>query len=90
MVHELIRAYKLTELMHIRSPREASDADLSLFHSSYYLDYLKTQCAEDESAPIEEASDSFESECGSEGSDVDDEQLDYGLGLRPSISFFHF
>lgn len=87
MVHELIKAYKLTELMHIVSPREASDADLALFHSSFYLDYLRAQCAEDRSAPIEDASD--DSECDSEGSDVDDEQLDYGLGSRPSISVFH-
>lgn len=55
-------------------PRAATAEQLSLFHSSYYLSYLKTECA-DESKEIETDSDE-----SSDESDVDGEQLNYGLG----------
>lgn len=73
MVHELIHAYRLNELMDCIKPRIANADDLALFHSNYYLNYLKSECA-DESQEIDTDSDE------STTSDVDDEQLDYGLG----------
>lgn len=67
MVHCLIVAYNLDVEMDLMQPRMASDDDLALFHSQYYLNYLREcepQCDSD-----------------SDGSDeVDDEQLHYGLG----------
>lgn len=76
MVHELIRAYNLHRLMECVKPNMASDDNLSLFHSQYYLDYLKNECTAEISL---ESIDSDDDE-DSDTSDVDDEQLNYGLG----------
>lgn len=50
-------------------PKTATREDLALFHSAYYLDYLSNECNK-----AGNRSDSDDSE------DVDDEQLNYGLG----------
>lgn len=55
--------------------KEATDEHLSLFHSQYYLNYLKTECTADRSLNDTECSDESD-----DSSDVDDEQLNYGLG----------
>lgn len=70
MVHELIRSFQLLDSLDIVTPIEASEDDLKLFHSSYYLNYLKAECNDGGTGDSEESSDS----------DVDDEQLEYGLG----------
>lgn len=73
MVHALIRSYNLDKCMKCIKPRLATEEELSLFHSNYYLSYLKTECA-DETREIVTDSDE------SSASDVDNEQLQYGLG----------
>lgn len=73
MVHELIQAYNLRKLMDCFKPYLASEEHLSLFHSQYYLDYLKNECTADTSVASGDSDDS-------NSSDVDDEQLNYGLG----------
>lgn len=79
MVHELICAYKLDKLMDIIIPKTASEEELCLFHSNYYLSYLKTECSNNESDSSKK-NNTFSSDDESNDSDVDDEQLDYGLG----------
>lgn len=74
MVHELISAYRLTNAMRCIKPRLATENELASVHSGYYLDYLKTQCEESDKSKTDSDSDD------SATSDVDDEQLDYGLG----------
>lgn len=71
MVHELIHAYKLTESMKCIKPRPATEDELASIHSGYYLDYLKTECTAESTMANSDDSDT---------SDVDDEQLNYGLG----------
>lgn len=73
MVHELIQSYKLTNSMKCVKPRMANEDELASIHSRYYVDYLKTECID------ETQSNDIDSD-GSDGSDVDDEQLNYGLG----------
>lgn len=46
------------------APRLATESELRLFHAEYYVNYLKQQ--------IEE--------CVDDDHDVDDEQLEYGIG----------
>lgn len=77
MVHALIHAYKLHRQMDCIEPTAASEDDLRLFHSQYYLDYLKNECTADIS---QSAIDSNSDESEDNTSDVDDEQLNYGLG----------
>lgn len=72
--HELIRAYELDKAMDCIAPKLASEDELGLFHSRYYLDYLKTNCSDDDS------NDDAKSDTESNLSDVDDEQIEYGLG----------
>ncbi|XP_055314156.1 histone deacetylase 8-like [Sitodiplosis mosellana] len=79
MVHELIRAYNLHRLMDCVKPNVASDENLSLFHSQYYLDYLKNECTAELSFESVGSDDDDDAE-DSDTSDVDDEQLNYGLG----------
>lgn len=63
--------------MNCIKPVKASEDDLRLFHSQYYLDYLKNECTADISqSNIDSNSDESEDDT----SDVDDEQLNYGLG----------
>lgn len=72
MVHSLILAYGLHKKMKLLRPREATDDELALFHSTYYMDYLKNECCDGEPGGDDE-SDS--------GDEVDEEQLNYGLGI---------
>lgn len=74
MVHELIRGYCLHKHMDCIRAKLASEENLALFHSQYYLNYLKTECTADTSINDVESDDSDTSD------DVDDEQLNYGLG----------
>lgn len=69
MVHSLITAYNLDYQIDIVIPKTATREDLALFHSAYYLDYLSNECNKPGNG-----SGSDDSE------DVDDEQLNYGLG----------
>lgn len=75
MVHALIQSYNLHRHMRCIKPRLATADELALFHSSSYLSYLQTECA-DETRNIDTDSESDESSA----SDVDDELLSYGLG----------
>lgn len=75
MVHELIQAYNLHRRMECIKPNLATDEHLSLFHSQYYLDYLKNECTADMSLNNIDDSEDSDDTC-----DVDDEQLNYGLG----------
>lgn len=78
MVHALIHAYKLHKQMDCIRAMIADEDDLRLFHSQYYLDYLKNECTADISQNnIDSNSDESDDE---DTSDVDDEQLNYGLG----------
>lgn len=71
MVHCLIMAYNLDLQMDVVQPKVATDDDLALFHSQYYLNYLRDECGPNAS----------DSDGDSEASgDVDDEQMQYGLG----------
>lgn len=63
-MHHLITAYKLNVKMKQISPRLATEQELRLFHAEYYVNYLKQQSEE----------------CGDDDDDVDDEQLEYGIG----------
>lgn len=77
MVHALIQAYNLHRQMDCIKPIVADEEHLRLFHSQYYLDYLKNECTADISRNnIDGNSDESEDDT----SDVDDEQLNYGLG----------
>lgn len=80
MVHELIRAYNLHRLMECVKPNVASEENLSLFHSQYYLDYLKNECTAEMSLESIGSDDEDDDGGDSDTSDVDDEQLNYGLG----------
>lgn len=80
MVHELISSYGLIDLMKPIGSRLASDEELSYFHSSYYLDYLRAQIEAKDVDQEPPDNDSDENE--TDDSDVDDEQLEYGLGKR--------
>lgn len=75
MVHELIRGYSLQRLMECIKPTWATEENLSLCHSQYYLDYLKNECDAEISLGNADTDDD-----DSNSSDVDDEQLNYGLG----------
>lgn len=59
-------------------PVVAEEEHLRLFHSQYYLDYLKTECTADTSQNGIVDGDSDESD--DDTSDVDDEQINFGLG----------
>lgn len=78
MVHELICAYNLHRLMECVKPNLASEENLALFHSQYYLEYLKNECTAEIS--LEDINSDEDSDDDSDTSDVDDEQLNYGLG----------
>lgn len=41
IVHELIKAYNLLDLVNIVNPRQATEEELKCFHSEEYIDYLK-------------------------------------------------
>lgn len=69
MVHCLLMAYDLDINMDCVEPKMATADELSLFHSLYYLNYLRDECIN-----RNEETDSDDSD------DVDDEQLNYGLG----------
>lgn len=77
MVHALIESYNLHRQMDCIKPMVAEEEHLHLFHSQYYLDYLKNECTADVSENNINA-DSDESD--DDTSDVDDEQINYGLG----------
>lgn len=74
MVHELLRSYGLHKHMDCIKSKSATEENLALFHSQYYLDYLKNECAAETSVEEVDSDDSETSD------DVDDEQLNYGLG----------
>lgn len=78
MVHELISAYELDKHMDCIKPSLATEDDLALFHSKYYLDYLKTECAD--LSLLDLSTSDSEMDDDSDTDDVDDEQLNYGLG----------
>lgn len=63
-MHQLIAAYKLNGQMKEICPRLATESELRLFHAEYYVNYLKEQSCDD---------------CDDD-EDVDDEQLEYGIG----------
>lgn len=77
MVHALIQAYNLDGQMDCVQPVVADEEHLRLFHSPYYLDYLKNECTADISL---NNMDSNSDESDDDTSDVDEEQLNYGLG----------
>lgn len=74
MVHELIRSYSLCKQMDCIKAKLATEDHLALFHSQYYLNYLKNECTAETSLNDTKSDDSDASD------DVDDEQLHYGLG----------
>lgn len=82
MVHELIDAYKLTEAMDVVAAMPATEDELRLFHSAYYLDYLKENCSDE--SRTHHFGDELDTD--SDDSNVDDDQLEYGLGKRLLIS----
>ena len=65
MVDELILAYGLLNKCKIIEPRTATSEEIGLFHSSLYISYLKKHHLDNSN---------------SESDEVDDEQLEYGLG----------
>lgn len=81
MVHALIEAYDLHRHMDCIKPMMAEEEQLRLFHSQYYLDYLKNECTANVSENnVDADADSDESADEDTSDDVDDEQLNYGLG----------
>lgn len=74
MVHSLILAYGLLGKMNLIQPKEATVDELALFHSTYYLNYLSNNCRD-----ADNSDDDYDS-----GDDVDEEQLNYGLGTHGS------
>lgn len=77
MVNSLIVAYELHKCMDCIKPSPATEDDLALFHSKYYLDYLKKECAD--SSISNNANDSS-TDSDSDADDVDNEQLNHGIG----------
>lgn len=69
MVHSLIMAYSLDFQMTYVEPKPATDDELGLFHSPYYLNYLREEC-----------NDQMDSDDSDGSDDVSDEELNYGLG----------
>lgn len=68
--------------MDVIQPRPATHDELALFHSSYYLNYLRDECGQ-VGKSLSNDGDSDESD----SADVDDEQLNYGLGYDcPKLS----
>lgn len=65
--------------MDVVTANPATEDELHLFHSDFYLSYLKEKC---NSESIEHHSDAsnVEDDDDSDCSNVDDEQLEYGLG----------
>lgn len=82
MVHELIDAYKLTKTMDVVTAMPATEDELRLFHSAYYLDYLKVNCNDESGIQLSDATANADDAdtTDSDDSNVDDEQLEYGLG----------
>ena len=77
MVHALISSYGLLDSMKVVSPTVASVEDIKLCHSQYYIEYLLGNCQDSG------GTQNNTSLCPDEDSDsdeVDDEQLNYGLG----------
>lgn len=59
-------------------PNDASDEYLSLFHSQFYLNYLKS--LKSGTIPAEDTSFDGSNDSDDTNESVDDEQLNYGLG----------
>lgn len=75
MVHALIQAYNLHRQMDCVKAAEADEEQLRLFHSQYY--YLKNECTAGISS---DSVDTKSDESDADTSDVDNDQLNYGLG----------
>lgn len=79
MVHDLISAYGLETGFSIVAPEPATEDDLRLFHSSNYVDYLKSQNDTDDTLNESGCLDNT-----NETSDVEDEDEDqyqeHGIG----------
>lgn len=83
MVHELIASYELTASMDIVTAMPATEDELRLFHSLYYLNYLKDNCNDESGVQYTDDDDDAND---SDASNVDDEQLEYGLGKCSALS----
>lgn len=84
MVHELIHSYKLTASMDVVTATPATEDELRLFHSLFYLNYLKDNCNDESGVQYTDDDDDAND---SDGSNVDDEQLEYGLGEWCILAF---
>lgn len=84
MVHALIDSYALTASMDVVTAMPATEDELRLFHSAYYLNYLKENC-NDESRIQNTDTAACDDSDESDDSNVDDEQLEYGLGKSTSL-----
>lgn len=81
IVHELITSYKLTDSLDVVTAVPATEDELRLFHSAYYLDYLRDFCNDESRIKYSDAAFSDDVvDTDSSGSNVDDEQLEFGLG----------
>lgn len=86
MVHALIDSYKLTDSMDVATAMPATEDELRLFHSVYYLDYLKNNCNDESGIQYTDAADAAANDdhddCNdSNETNVDDDQLEFGLGM---------
>lgn len=79
MVHALIDSYTLTKSMDVVTAMPATEDELRLFHSAYYLNYLKENCNDESRIQNTDATAGDDSD-ESDDSNVDDERLEYGLG----------
>lgn len=84
----MISAYNLERYFDRVKPKPAAEDELLLFHSSYYVSYLK-QCGADDKVLAHESIECNMSDVSESSEEVEEEQLDYGLGIS-SAHFFAF
>lgn len=81
IVHELIASYKLTDSLDVVTAVPATEDELRLFHCTYYLDYFRDHCNDESRIKYSDAAASDNViDTDSDDSNVDDEQLEFGLG----------
>lgn len=78
--------------MDVVTTMPATEDELRLFHSAYYLDYLKNNCNDESGIQCSDAAandDHDHDDCiDSDESNVDDDQLEFGLGMCSSSYIF--
>lgn len=82
MVHHLIDAYDLAKDFTLIEPEPATEDDIRLFHSSEYVDYLKTQCDGDDVPVVDYLNQTNDMLEDVDEDDEDDQELhlEYGIG----------